>query len=363
MRRNDTRPISGAKGRSKADEMLDAFFAGDRARLSLKECYVELTGDRGVTGDFSFCDPARMREGFGETFLEALSTSAWSVALGAAIERRVHAAIEGMPELQAWRKIAKVTPVKSFRTQHGIRIGGYGNLPNVSEGDVYAPLLSPDEEESNYSVSKRGGVESITLEMLTNDDVSVVRRVPVELALSAAVTLYEFVFDFLRLNPVIYDGTALFDAAHGNLGSSAFDAASYFAAATVIAKQPRLGSGKRNGFGRKSILVPLDLQGAAYSAFVQGEALGADVSPLRPDVLVVPHWTDGNDWCVVNDPTYSPTIEVGFLGGREQPEIVVSEEPASDSFFSHDKITYKIRHIYGGAVVDYRGVYKNVVAP
>jgi len=29
--------------------------------------------------------------------------------------------------------------------------------------------------------------------------------------------------------------------------------------------------------------------------------------------------------------------------------------------FSNDKITYKIRHIYGGAVTDYRGAQGNVV--
>jgi hypothetical protein len=341
--------------------MLDALFSCDRGTLSLRECYIELTGDRDVTGEYSRCDPARMREGFGESFVEALATASWAVTLGGAVERRVHAAMDEMAELQAWRKIARVVPVKSFHPQHGMRIGGYGNLPTVAKGGDYQALGSPGEEGGSYSVAKRGGVESITLEMIANDDVAAVRRVPAELALAAANTLYEFVFDFIRTNPVIYDGLALFHATHGNLGTSALDAASYFAAATAIAKQTRLGSGKRVGFGRKTLLVPLELQHTAYTAFVQGQTEAAVASGLVPDVVAVPYWTDANDWAVVNDPSYCPTIEVGFLGGRELPEIVVSEDQKSDSFFSQDKITYKVRHVYGGAPVDFCGAYKSVV--
>lgn len=347
---------------SRADVLLDAFFAGDPSALSLRECYIALTGDRDVTGELSRCDPARMREGFGEDFIEALSTGAWAVAFGGAVERRVHAATAEMVELQAWRKIVNVVPVKSFRPQRGLLIGGYGNLSSVGEGAAYPALDSPDEDGASYSVAKRGGVESITLEMVANDDVAAVRRVPVELALAAAMTLYEFVFDFIRTNAVIYDTLPLFDAAHGNLGASALDVASYFAASAAIAKQARPGSGKRIGFGRKVLLIPLDLQQTAYAAFVQGQTERALASGMVPDVVSVPYWTDVNDWAVVNDPAYSPTIEIGFLGGRELPEIIVHDQPNSDSFFSNDQITYKIRHSYGGAVVDYRGTRKSVVA-
>lgn len=347
---------------SKADSMLDAFFSGAGDRLSIRECYIELTGDRDVTGEISRCDPAKMRAGFGEDFFEALATASWSVTLGAAVERRVHAAMDNMVELQAWRKIATPVPVKSFRPQRGMRIGGYGNLPNVAEGDAYPALDSPVEEGGIYSLAKRGGAESVTLEMIANDDVAAVRRVPAELALAAATTLYEFVFDFIRTNPVIHDGQALFSAAHGNLGAAALDATSYFAAAVAIAKQLRFGSGKRICFGRKTLLVPLDLQQIAYTAFVQGQTEASASSGLVPDVVTVPYWTDANDWGVVSDPNYCPTIEVGFLGGRELPEIVTHDDPNSYSFFSNDRITYKIRHVYGGVPLDYRGMHKSVLA-
>lgn len=337
---------------NRAGQMLDAFFAGELH--SLRECYISLTGDRDVTGLLTRCDPVRLRESFGADFIEALDSASWGVALGSAVQRRVHAALDTMTELQAWKKLVKVESVAGFRQQNGVRIGGYGNLPVVAQRGVYTDLASPSELASGYSVAKRGGRESISLEMLVNDDVQAVRRVPAELALAAANTLYEFVFDFLRTNPVIHDGLALFHATHGNLGSAAFTKGAYYAAANTIAKQARPGSGKRIGFGGKALLIPLDLQEAAHDAFVGHSK--------PPEIIPVPYWTDANDWCVVNDPAYCPTIEIGFLGGKEAPELIIANQPTNESFFSHDVIDYKIRHIYGGTVLDYRGMFKSVVA-
>jgi hypothetical protein len=53
---------------------------------------------------------------------------------------------------------------------------------------------------------------------------------------------------------------------------------------------------------------------------------------------------------------------VGFFNGREDPELFLQDQPTLGSVFSNDKLTYKIRHIYGGAVMDFRAFYGGVVA-
>ena len=78
-------------------------------------------------------------------------------------------------------------------------------------------------------------------------------------------------------------------------------------------------------------------------------------------VLPVWYWTDATDWCLAADPMNLPTIEIGFFQGQEEPELFVQDVPNVGSMFTHDKVTYKLRHIYGGCVVDYRGLYKAVV--
>lgn len=344
----------------KGDVILDDFFAGNAGARSFRECYVEITGDKRVTGQWVNCDPVRLREAFGESYVEALTSASWSVALGDAIERRMQAQYDMLEELKAWRKVAVVTSPGNYRDHIGYRIGGYGNLQSVGEGAPYPALSSPDDEGAQYRVSKRGGTDSVTLEMVANDDTGAIRRIPSELALAAALTLYEFVFDFIRTNPVIYDGGALFSVAHGNLGTAALSLPSYFAGSMAIAKQVRPGSGKRVGFGRKTLLFPLDLQEKVDELFLKARASGVG-SEILPDLLMVPYWTDPADWALVNDPVYSPTIEIGFLGGRELPEILVQDEQVAASVFSHDKLTYKIRHVYGGVPIGFQGSYKAVV--
>lgn len=346
----------------KVGEMLDNFFAGKDRVHSFRECYIEITGDKSLSGDLRQCDLSRLRESVGSRFVESLTSASWANVLGDSITRRMLAEYAEETDLQAWRRIANVVPVSDFRTQERTRIGGYGNLPAVAQGDPYAALTSPSDEKATYAVTKRGGTEDLTMEMIRNDDVGAIRRLPTELALAAANTLYEFVFDFVRSNPTIYDAKALFHVDHGNLGTTALDATSFAAARLAMIQQTRAGSGKRLALGPATVLVPFELQETAYNLFVRGQNLDKTfVQTINPEVIAVPYWTDANDWAAVADPRRIPTIEVGFLDGREEPELFVQDTPNVGSLFSNDKITYKIRHIYSGAVMDYRGMRKHVV--
>jgi len=55
-------------------------------------------------------------------------------------------------------------------------------------------------------------------------------------------------------------------------------------------------------------------------------------------------------------------LEIGFIDGKEDPAVLVQDAPGVGMVFTRDRITYKVRHEYGGAVIDYRGFYKAVVA-
>ena len=77
--------------------------------------------------------------------------------------------------------------------------------------------------------------------------------------------------------------------------------------------------------------------------------------------LVIPYWTDANNWYAICNPQDCPTIEVGFYRGKQKPELWVQDSPSQGSGFSADKITYKIRHIWQVCVLDHRGMYGEVV--
>lgn len=353
----------------KITDMLDAFFdpahKDHREVGSFKECYVEITGDKRVTGEMKNIDKSRMREALGIDVRESLDTSSFADALGSAITRRMQAEYAGMTDLQAWRKVATPTSVSDFRTQERIRIGGYGNLPIVGERDPYASLSSPTDDKATYVVAKRGGTEDFTMEMVKNDDVGAIRRIPTELAMAAGNTLFEFVFDFFRLNPVGSDGVAIYHASHNNLFTVALSATEFAAHRVAMLKQTRAGSGKRTNVGPGLILVPFELQELAYNTFVRNQNLDKTfVQTINPEVVPVPYWTDATDWVTVANPQRGPVLEIGFLDGKEEPELFVQDSPTSGSMFNNDTITYKIRHIYGGeSLVDaYKFTTKAVVA-
>ena len=60
---------------------------------------------------------------------------------------------------------------------------------------------------------------------------------------------------------------------------------------------------------------------------------------------------------LVADPRVIDTVEVGFVGGQANPVLLIQDMPLYGLNFTQDTISYKVRHEYGGAVVDYRGFY------
>lgn len=331
-----------------------------KSNQSIKGLYVDLSGDRSFTG--------KIQEG--SRLTEALSSSSFAEILGDSITRRL-LDFYNQPNLDQWRKLVTVGSVNDMRTQRRVRFGGYNNLSTVTEGSAYGALTSPTDEEATYAPSKKGGTEVITMEMIVNDDLGAIRDIPRRLGRAAAQTLHEFVFDFYKDNAAIYDSVLLFHASHNNLDSKVFSAANLKNARLQMLKQTDMSNSKRLGITPRYLIVPVDLEHDVFTVLNSivlpsgaGVAAPSDANYTRTyglEVVSVPYWTDANNWFLSASPMDVPTIEIGFLNGREEPELFVQDEPTNGSMFSNDKITYKVRHIYGGAVLDYRGLQGNIV--
>ncbi|MCF8468013.1 MAG: hypothetical protein K9G33_11465 [Sneathiella sp.] len=340
----------------KSTRMLDAFFdPKDRSVVSIRECYLHMTGDKNFTGLKRSCDPVRLTE--------SLNSADFPSVLGDAISRRLIKEYQNDSIYDVWRNLVNIVPVSDFRTQERTRFGGYGNLPIVAESGSYDPLTSPTDEKATYAIAKRGGTEDLTLEMITNDDVGAVQRIPKSLVRAAKRTLSKFALDFLKDNPAIYDTVALFHATHGNLGSAALESASVAAGRLAIKSQTEKDSNEKLGITPRFLWVPDELEETAVDLFRRNTEQDRNfVQSLSLDIIPVWYWTDTNDWCLTADPMDLPTVEIGFLGGNDEPDLFIQDSPTVGSMFTNDKVTYKIRHIYGGTVTDYRGAYKSVVA-
>lgn len=356
---------------------LDAFFTTDGTPggyRSLREAYLDITGHRARFLDEDL-NRRILRDSYGTGFdsaargSESLAEASWAQVLGDSVTRRLVAEY-GRPAWQDWRRVVSAIVFGTdFRTQRRARFGGYGLLPAVNEAAPYQPLTSPPDEEATYKLTKRGGTEDITLEMIANDDIEAIRRIPIRLGRSAATTLYRFVFDILPTNAAVsYDATALFHASHANtdnpapLGQSTLSTgrrkmrkqSAYGDSADVLSIVPRY------------LIVPADLEELAFQLCTSVVAVPA--TPAGPsdtpnihrgmEPITVDYYTDSNDWYLIADPIQTPTIEIGFYASQDAPELFTQADQNTGSMFDADKLIYKIRHIYSGTVVDHRGFYR-----
>lgn len=326
---------------------------------SIREAYVAFTGDANVTGRL----PKNSR------FMASLSTTDWANILANTLNRRMSRDY-AMLGLDAWRAIVDITPLKDFKEQQRVRYGGYPNLAIVGQRDPYPALASPTDEKATYSPAKRGGTEDITREMILNDDVGSIQKIPTRMARAAAQTLHEFVFDFIRpgVNPTIYDNVALYHNDHSNIGSAALaaDGVALAAARLRMKKQVMPGNSKRLGIRAGYVITPSDLEQIAYGlltpAFNKSNTVPEFLQQIGVTPIVVDYWTDATDWLLAARKEDLVGLELGFINGQETPEIFVSDMPNVGSPFTNDVNTFKIRHEYGGAITDFRAFDGSIVA-
>jgi hypothetical protein len=345
--------------------------SGDFEKLSgIRELYLLLTGDRDFRGGFY---PERVR------FANA-STTTMAELVRNAMNKSVLAQYErlGQAGYLWWKKIVCEEDFDSIQQVSWITVGGFGDLPTVNEGAAYTELTWDDARETP-TWAKKGGYIGLTLEMLDRDETQRVKQLPVLLATSAIRTVSNLVAAIFSAangtgsptgyGPTLADGGACFNASavsvsggHANLGSSALSAAQWDTVLQAMFKQPELNSSKRLGVKPRFCLVPIELEKTALQIFLsRGEPGTADNDAnvrqgAAEDVIVVPEWTDANDWGAAADPALAPGIGVGYRFGRE-PEVFIAGDPLIGSMFTNDEMRLKVRFMVAVHVVNWRPLY------
>jgi phage major head subunit gpT-like protein len=325
----------------------------------IREAYVAYTGDGDVTGLL----PTQMR------IREDITSTTFSNALANTLRRLL---------LKEYREqeygvslIAQYSSVPDFRTQERVRVGYFGDLPTVAtESADYTELTAPTDEKASFSVVTFGGIVTITRKMIINDDLGVVPQIVSRLGRAARRTLAQRVFNLMITNPAIYDSVAWFHASHGNLGSTALAATELDVVRTAMRNRTEKDSNKKLGIAPNVLVVPHELEGKARQENMR-EYLDSSFTPnpvrfmfgaSGERIVVSPLLSDATDWYVFADVNEAPTVEVGFLQGRQEPEFFLADDQTAEKVFTSDKIRYKVRHEFEAAVIDYRGAYKEVVA-
>jgi hypothetical protein len=341
-------------------EAVDSSVPGFR---SLQAAYTEFTGDVDVTGRFS-------REISAE-----FNTAGFPNALGNTLNRLLlqnFAAVDYGIDAIAPQSSRRAVP--NFKTQERIRVGDFDDLPqNDPELTDWAELDSPTDEKASYSVVQFGGLVSVTRKTVIDDDIGMVGSIVGKLGRAAKRTLGQRVINLMLANAAIYDGVTWAHASGlgANLRTTALSITEIEAIAEVMYRQTEKDSNKVLALESSILMVPRSLRATAINANERPYVdANYTVNPAKgrfgkesERVVTCPLFTDATDFATFADPEIAPCLEVGFLGGRQDPEILLSDhETLSHKMFTSDRLTYKVRHEYEVAVIDYRGYVRSVVA-
>ena len=278
-----------------------------------------------------------------------------------------------------WSKIASIVEVNDFRTQRRIQWGHFGDLAVVAEDAAFTALANPTEREATYTPQKRGKKFSITREMVLADDLRKLRDLPRMLGVAAARTLDKFVFALLSgtsaggapNTDTIFTGGVPYTAPQGNLGTAALSSSSLRARRIALSKQTDDSNVETLGLTPKWLVVPLDLGPTADIIVGSEKEPGTENNDINDnfkvaEVVKVPQGYLGgaaasNDWYLVASKDIIDGIEIGFVAGQQEPEVLIQDDPRTGDVFTNERITYKVRHEYGGAMVDFRPNDGNIV--
>jgi len=349
------------------DLEIDSRFGNVRGFTSIREAYARVTGDASVAGLSSTTQLGMIRVEEAAPMIrisEADTTTAtFSYLLGTSMNKRLLKDYQAWPA--EWQKFCTITPIRDFKQQTRVRLGAFSSLPTVAEDTAYTSISLTDTA-ATYVPTKRGNLVTVSREAIVNDDLFAIRQIPTKLAVAAAYTLAEFVYSFLSSNPTIFDSSPLFTsgAPHSNLGAAALSTASMQTGVTAMREQTNM-AGKRIGLRPRYLIVPPELE---WSAMVVTKSAGVpgsnnnDINPMLGYVtpIVSPQLSSATQWFFAADPAVVDTIEVGFVGGQVNPALFVQDLPLYGMNFTQDVVSFKVRHEYGAAVTDWRGLYRGI---
>ena len=340
---------------------------------NLRDAYVHFSGDDTLTGIFH---PEKTSKGLRACM--GFDSTSFSYALENVLSMHLSKMYKSFP----YREEILISEKKNapdFRNIDSIQLGYYGDLPDIdAESGDYEDMGGYGDTKAQYGLDHKGAVIWVTRWHIINDSIGLIKDMVKRLARSARMTHAKYVWAFYINNATCPDGTAWFTGAHGNLGGNALDINPLITAITALAKMTEPGSEEKIGLDLQTfnwhLVLPIDLWDLGIKKNQNQYSYSSnDLTAKVPNacyslfgdrnerIVTCPFMTDANDWGIIRDREDVPIVEMSYLHGRYEPQFITAEGPTAEHVLTADKIGYKIRHEYGGALVDYRGGYKSVL--
>ncbi len=317
----------------------------------------------------SICDIARFITGsdsfYGKSELigRALSTSDFPILLANVLNKTLRREYETAPK--TYEPLVRKVTVADFKPISRLQMGDAPMLLEKSEHGQYQAGSFREASES-YSIKEWGRLISVTRQMLINDDLGAMLRIPSMMARRGAQLESKLAWSSILNNPLMGDGTPLFHEKHRNVAKnpSAISVTSIAAAKSAMRLQKGFDEKDEEGINLTPtylIVSSANEINALQFMFPTSPNIDQNTNPYKTSLkLIVEPRLDAinpNAWYLASDIGQIDLIEMAYLQGQEG----LFMEQKID--FDTDGIRLKVRMDVEAKAIDWRGFYKNEGAP
>lgn len=308
---------------------------------------------------------------------EAGATDDFPNLLGNVAHKKLMKSFNGV--VSGWSRYALIGDLVDFKTADRIVIGEAPDLLDVAEGGPYNAGNMPKDDKYQIQAKTVGREWMLTRKAIINDDLNGFMTWAAKYGRAASRTIAKQVVSVLQTNGLAYDGVAMFAAAHANTvaGDLTADDAGIVKLGVAIQKfrdqtDPR--SGEKISVEPKFLVVPTNMETIAKRLITSTELRPISTSggPInnpwagKLEVVVEPFLTISSRCYVMADPNDLHAVEVGFLNGKQEPDLLLKKPDSvrimgggDDPWgYDFDDMCWKIRHDWAVA----RAYYQAVVA-
>lgn len=260
---------------------------------------------------------------------------------------------------ETWPEWCGVGSVSDFKTNTVVRAGEMSDLDEIREDDEYKYGARAEAQEQ-YKIATFGKLFAISRQTIINDDLGALTDIPAAHGEAAARKIGDLAYATLTANSAMGDGTALFDAAHKNLGTAGvFGSVTLAEAFKLMRSQKDIGGKRRLNIKAKFAIVPGAIEGAVQT-FLASTVLGTQASPNIPNIyanavkqIVESRLDDASAtaWYLAGDK--GKTVKLFFLNGNQAPYMETKQG------WSVDGVEYKVRIDAGAKAIDWKFLFKN----
>jgi hypothetical protein len=311
---------------------------------------------------------------------ESGSSSDFPYLLGNTMYKKLLARFNGFPS--PWKQYCSIGDLSDFKTHDRVIMSGAPDMAEVAADGNYKELKFTD---ARYQIQAKtfGGTFTVDRKTIINDDLKGMLAIPSLMGSSMVRTMVKRIIGLLKGGANAYDGSVLFDlrtTATRNylpnvaLANTAAGQAAVIACMTRMRGQTEPASGELMGITQKYLLTGTTLAPIAQQLIRSAQVLpvstngGGTYNPIGTLIPIEEPLIDTEVsttfWAVLADPMDCPWVEVGFLNGKETPDLLMKkaemvsvagggEDPYGYEF---DDIHYKIRHDFGIQLAYYQGI-------